>query len=471
MTPHYIVREATNMDFSTLPTETGAVILLTGVTGFLGKVVLEELFRRQETLQFQKVVLLIRPKKGRHHHARFYEDIRPSLCFSQLPIEWVQQVDVVQSDLREPRCGIDDLVYQQLTASVTHIIHCAGSVKFNQPILDAATSNISSSLNVLQLAKDCHDLRRLIHTSTAYVMPHTNGPIEELLPPLPQPAAELYDGIQSTKLREKELLELTKQPNTYTLTKAIAEHLMVERKGHVALTIVRPSIISASWQFPFPGWIDSHAAFAGFVCAVGGGVMHVIAGDATTLLDIVPVDEVSRLIIDETLLPQKHETEAPIRYAVAGLNHSSYLGSTASMVVGFFKRMALGRRPSVSYIGSRNSIFRLYEFVQQVLPTKLAAAWLAIRGDREKSRSLQSLGRKLSDINSVFAYFTHNTFDFRPSVPILRGFNSYLYVQIVCYGALKHLMKHDGPRMPSVNFLEDIGVASQKSDEGVHQRL
>lgn len=38
------------------------VILLTGATGFLGKVVLEKLFRSVQT--FKRIYLLVRPKRG-----------------------------------------------------------------------------------------------------------------------------------------------------------------------------------------------------------------------------------------------------------------------------------------------------------------------------------------------------------------------------------------------------------------------
>ena len=41
------------------------------------------------------------------------------------------------------------------------------------------------------------------------------------------------------------------RPNTYTFTKALAEQLLLEEKEHVPTSIVRPSIVGASWQEPF----------------------------------------------------------------------------------------------------------------------------------------------------------------------------------------------------------------------------
>jgi len=39
-------------------------------------------------------------------------------------------------------------------------------------------------------------------------------------------------------------------PNTYTFTKAIAERLLLDERGHVPAVIFRPSIVSASLKEP-----------------------------------------------------------------------------------------------------------------------------------------------------------------------------------------------------------------------------
>ena len=45
-------------------------VLLTGVTGFVGKVVLYELLRRREELGISRVSVLVRPKASRHGSAQ-----------------------------------------------------------------------------------------------------------------------------------------------------------------------------------------------------------------------------------------------------------------------------------------------------------------------------------------------------------------------------------------------------------------
>lgn len=41
-------------------------------------------------------------------------------------------------------------------------------------------------------------------------------------------------------------------PNTYTFTKALTEYLVQQEKGNLNVAIIRPSIVGASWQEPFP---------------------------------------------------------------------------------------------------------------------------------------------------------------------------------------------------------------------------
>lgn len=48
------------------------------------------------------------------------------------------------------------------------------------------------------------------------------------------------------------LLKTHNRPNTYTLTKAIAEKLVEQEHEHVPVCIVRPSIITGSQAEPFP---------------------------------------------------------------------------------------------------------------------------------------------------------------------------------------------------------------------------
>jgi len=52
----------------------------------------------------------------------------------------------------------------------------------------------------------------------------------------------MFDDITADILRQ--------WPNTYTFTKAIAERLLLDERGHVPAVIFRPSIVTASLKEP-----------------------------------------------------------------------------------------------------------------------------------------------------------------------------------------------------------------------------
>lgn len=48
-----------------------------------------------------------------------------------------------------------------------------------------------------------------------------------------------------------------KHPNTYTLTKQMAEQIVLDYHGKLPVCIVRPSIVTAANDEPSPGFIDN----------------------------------------------------------------------------------------------------------------------------------------------------------------------------------------------------------------------
>lgn len=60
---------------------------------------------------------------------------------------------------------------------------------------------------------------------------------------------------ETLKIIEKRLIG--KHPNTYTFTKNLAEQIVMTKGKGLPIVVVRPSIIGAANQEPFPGWIDN----------------------------------------------------------------------------------------------------------------------------------------------------------------------------------------------------------------------
>jgi len=92
-----------------------------------------------------------------------------------------------------------------------------------------------------------------------------------------------------------------KYPNTYTYTKSMAERSLKKLGGNLKISIVRPSIVIPAYTEPFPGWTDTLAAGGGMIFAVISGLMHVVKTKLTAIVDFVPVDFVSNMILTTTV--------------------------------------------------------------------------------------------------------------------------------------------------------------------------
>ena len=90
---------------------------------------------------------------------------------------------------------------------------------------------------------------------------------------------------------------IDKRPNTYTYTKALAESLLEKASNDLPVAIVRPSIVTASWREPVPGWIDNINGPSGLLIAVGKGILKTMLCKPNYRADLIPVDVVINLMI------------------------------------------------------------------------------------------------------------------------------------------------------------------------------
>ena len=90
-------------------------------------------------------------------------------------------------------------------------------------------------------------------------------------------------------------------PNTYTFTKALAEKSLLKKRGNLRVTIIRPSIIQATYADPFRGWTDSIAASGFQILMSATGMLHFVHTKRETCLDLIPCDFVTNQIIVQTV--------------------------------------------------------------------------------------------------------------------------------------------------------------------------
>jgi thioester reductase-like protein len=417
------------------------VLLLTGGAGFLGKVILEQVIRRRHELGLEKVILLIRPDRKRSAEDRFSEKIAKSACFKLLPLGWEKDVEILSGDLTLSDWGLNSAQRGSIAQRVTHIIHAAASVDFNLPIKEAASANITTTLSVLEFAKSCQKITNLVYVSTAYVRPHQDGSIPEALVDVSFEPAKLYDDMIHNRCHQIHLLKETGHPNTYTLTKCVAEHLAVKNRGNLPLTIVRPSIISAAIKHPFPGWIDSYAALAAFVGVFGAGYLRVVAADPEALLDVIPVDVVAETIVNQSFKYAPNTDQPMIVHAAVGLSNAMRIGDLPRHGQEYFSRLPSRRSVYIRYIGPLCLIRRIQHLWFERLPTKIVWLGALFTGQKALAQRIAKLDHILASIFKIFPYFTHHSFDFKVSHSKDLDLAKIKYVDLICEGVQKNLLK------------------------------
>jgi long-chain acyl-CoA synthetase len=97
-------------------------------------------------------------------------------------------------------------------------------------------------------------------------------------------------------------------PNTYTLTKSLAESLIVRYGAGLPIAIVRPSIVETSTDQPFRGWNEGINTSAPLSYLLGT-YFRQLPTNERKCLDMIPVDMVCRgmTLIGAALIAQRHE--------------------------------------------------------------------------------------------------------------------------------------------------------------------
>jgi long-chain acyl-CoA synthetase len=347
-------------------------ILLIGVTGFIGKVWLANtlmdlpdvgcvylLIRRQKSnpadRRFEKLIEespVFDPLYDRYgqRFSKFLKD----------------HVRVIEGDATLPGLGIAAAISEELRWKLDLIVNSSGLTDFNPDLRDATASNIDAVLNILQFVRDS-DHAGLLHLSTCYTAGARDGRVNEKARadytpariPGFDPEAELQslhrridetvaraDGpevtselsrqavakehaakdlhgaalenqVRKNRVRwlRNELTEAGKKraielgwPNTYTLSKGLAEGLLTKLGAGLPIAIVRPAIVESSTAQPFRGWNEGINTSASLSYLLGT-YFRQLPSNERKRLDILPVDAVCRgmTLIAAAIMQRRHD--------------------------------------------------------------------------------------------------------------------------------------------------------------------
>ena len=164
-------------------------ILITGATGFVGKVLLEKFIAAIPN--FRRIFVIIRPKRGVKPMDRVRNEIFSSECFATVKKtipnfdQFISEKIVpIEGDICKDGLALKAADRERLVNELDIIINCAASVNFTERLCDALQINYYGALRMMELAKECKHLEVFTHMSTCYVNCDKRGFLNEKIYPI-----------------------------------------------------------------------------------------------------------------------------------------------------------------------------------------------------------------------------------------------------------------------------------------------
>jgi long-chain acyl-CoA synthetase len=350
----------------------GKHIMLIGVTGFIGKVWLANLLNDlPEIGKIYLLIRKQRSVSAERRFERILgESPLFDLIQERLGSDFArfisERVEVVEGDVTRPGLGIEEETRKRLLPALDLVVNSSGLTDFNPDLRQALAINIDATVEVLDFIRRT-DHAGLLHLSTCYVVGHRDGRVREALQKNYTPSSvtgfdaerewrALNDLVREVearsesdeitgKLRDQlkarangrrtlsdsdlpghirkarsrwvrnQAIEVGMQrakelgwPNTYTLTKSIAESLIAKLGSGLPVAIIRPSIVETSLHDPFCGWNEGVNTSAP-ISYLLGTFFRQLPSNERKCLDVIPVDLVCRgiTLIAAALINRVHQ--------------------------------------------------------------------------------------------------------------------------------------------------------------------
>lgn len=437
----------------------GRRLLVTGSTGFLGTALVERLLRCTDA----ELVLLVRPGRRSTAEQRVKREVLRNDAFDRLRPqlgEVERRITVLAGDVGTDGLGLDDGGRAAL-ATVDTVIHSAATVAFDSPLDAAVEVNLLGPMRIAAALQGVGSTAHLVAVSTCYVAGNRRGRAPEK-PVLEQPFTpdvawrKEVDAARRTradteatsrtperlarfakdarrelgaagtpllaskaeKLREAwvadEMVEAGRArarslgwPDAYAYTKALGEQALLETRGDVPVTIVRPSIIESALAEPHPGWIRGFRMAEPVIISYARGLLKEFPGIPEGVVDVIPVDLVVGAIVDAAARGPEPEP-AVVQVASGSANPLRYR-RLVNLVHDWFSEHPLYDQkgqpivvPEWSFPG-RGRVQRQLERATTVMDrTERALATLPLRG--AQARWSARLEEQRTDVDRALTY-------------------------------------------------------------------
>ncbi|KAJ0175832.1 hypothetical protein K1T71_008991 [Dendrolimus kikuchii] len=389
----------------------GKSIFITGGTGFLGKVLLEKLL--YSCADIVKIYLLVRDKMGVQANQRLDKLFEKPL-FSRIKQERpdvLKKVVLISGDLTSPNLGINSRDVQILIDKVSVFIHSAATVKFNEVLSMTLKVNVDGTKEALNLAQRMKNMQLFVYVSTAYS--HTQEPVlKEIAYPPPVQLKEEYEFAMQHYMQHHEEVEndlttfLRGHPNTYTFTKALAENYVIQNHRDVPVIIVRPSIVSASFNEPVAGWVDNWYGATAILSGIVKGLIRVLYSRCDVILDLIPLDYVSNLIIVATA-KSKRSNRIIFYNCCSSWANPITMAELFKHITIYASKHEMSTYPTLHFT-IRKWLFSSLQFLLQTCPAQIADLWLRIIGRKTRYVKICSQVRAVC---KTLEFFTSNSWE------------------------------------------------------------
>jgi fatty acyl-CoA reductase len=364
----------------------GKRVAVTGATGFLGTALVERLLRCVPDCEVVALVRpgqrLTPEARTRREIVRndCFDRFRTELGV-RFEDEINRRLTTIGGDVGRDGLGLDDSARATL-ASCEIVIHSAATVSFDAP-LDGAVevnllgpSRVADTLTALA-AENEQPLPHLVTVSTAYVNSgHKGDASEELITAsrwltdtnwraevsaarrtradadaqsrTPEQLATFHKaaraelGAAGTSLladkTERLRVDWVKDrmvkagraraqalgwPDAYAYTKSLGERALLETRGELPVSFVRPSIVESALREPRPGWIRGFRMAEPVIISYARGLLRQFPGVPEGVVDVIPVDLVVAAII--AVAAHGPDPGGPSVYQVASGAHNPLL--------------------------------------------------------------------------------------------------------------------------------------------------
>ncbi|XP_052163126.1 alcohol-forming fatty acyl-CoA reductase-like [Oryza glaberrima] len=301
-------------------------ILITGSTGFLGKIFVEKILRIQPDVK--KIFLLVRAADTSSAEQRVLNEVIGNELFGPLRENYgsnfysfmKEKISPLAGDIINENLGLESLEILKLSKEIDIIVNGAATTNFYERYDVSLASNVLGAKYVCKFAKKCANLKMFLHISTAFVSGEQEGLLLEKVFQIGETlkegchldiAAELQlvesvkaelthstngKSEQTEKITMKKLgLKRARQfgwPNTYVFTKAMGEMLVGHFGRELPVVIIRPSIVSSIYHDPLPGWIEGTRTIDSIISAYAKQTIPHFIGADHVILDVIPGDMV-----------------------------------------------------------------------------------------------------------------------------------------------------------------------------------